>query len=73
MTETTKNFLTALERMAEDIPVRLTCSEADAVAEHLRELGATELAETWLDEHALGDREVDEAHYDRAPKTSLHG
>ena len=61
----------ALTTCAPLVAGHFTCREADAVAELLRTLGQDEAAETWLDGHAAGDDEPDDAHRDRDTAPAL--
>lgn len=57
---------------AGDVGPKLTCSEAEALAIILRAVDAAEVADVWLDGHAMGDDEEDE-HYQRGEKLAGRG
>ncbi|MER7063921.1 hypothetical protein [Streptomyces albidoflavus] len=47
---------------ADDVAARFTCIEIEALAELLKALGRPDLADTWIEAHALDDDKGD-AHY----------
>ncbi|MER6102423.1 hypothetical protein ABT115_08850 [Streptomyces sp. NPDC001832] len=49
----------------EDAPRHFTCQEAEALAELLREVGLTDLAEKFIEGHAMADNEDDDMHHEK--------
>lgn len=47
---------------ADDLAVRMSCSEVDALAGLLRAFGRDEAADLWIAEHATDDDEGDAHH-----------
>jgi Na+/H+ antiporter NhaC len=51
--------------LADEIGIALSCSEVEALAALLTEMGCPELAATWIEFHAAGDDEGDAHHRER--------
>ncbi|TCL77894.1 MULTISPECIES: hypothetical protein [unclassified Rathayibacter] len=50
------------EDLADDLAVRLTCVEVDALAGLLRAFGGDEAADLWITQHSTDDDEGDAHH-----------
>lgn len=62
-------FDTFTGEAAEDLACKLTCSEADALAQLMRTFDREDLAAAWINAHSHGDDEGDRHH--RTPSNAL--